>query len=155
MITSKEIFKMNRKKIGQIDLNTGELIEGYIAVLQPKTKNGFERHFTMNQQALDIISENLEGSEIKVLLKLLKYLDYENLIQVQQKEIADELKMQRSNLNRAISRLIEIGVILSGPKIGRTCSYRLNPKFGWKGKATSHRKALEDRMQKARMQVVE
>src|ERR1700733_9275022 len=132
---------MNRKKIGQFDLETGEKIEGYIAVLQPKTKNGFTRHFTMNQEALDILSENLEGSELKVLLKLLKYLDYENLIQVQQKEIAEELKMHRSHLNRAIARLIEIGIVIAGPKIGKSCSYRLNPNFGWKGTAKNHQKA--------------
>jgi predicted transcriptional regulator len=146
---------MSRVKIGQFNLNTGERIDGYIAVLQPKTKNGFKRHFTMNQEALDIISENLEGAELKVLLKLLKYLDYENLIQIQQKEIADELKMNKSNLHRSITTLIKFGVILKGPKIGKSCSYRLNPNFGWKGTAKNHRKALDDRMKKARMHVVE
>jgi predicted transcriptional regulator len=155
MTTNVRKFLMSSKKIGQIDLNTGELIEGYIAVLQPKTKNGFKRHFTMNQEALDIISENLEGSELKVLLKLLKYLDYENLIQIQQKEIATELKMDKSNLHRSIRILVNLGVILKGPKIGKNCSYRLNPKFGWKGTAKNHQKALSDRMKKARMHIVE
>jgi predicted transcriptional regulator len=155
MTTNKGIFLMSRKKIAQFDLDTGEQIEGYIAVLQPRTKNGFERHFTMNQAALDILSENLDGSELKVLLKLLKYLDYENLIQIQQKEIAEELKMDKSNLHRSIRILINFGVILKGPKIGKSCSYRLNPNFGWKGTAKNHQKALKERMQKAQMRVVE
>ncbi len=155
MTTIEGFFKMNRKKIGQFDLNTGEVIEGYIAVLQPRIKSGFTRHFTMNQEALDIIAENFDGAEIRVLLKLLKYLDYENLIQIQQKEIADELKMDKSNLHRAIKTLIDFGVILKGPKIGKSCSYRLNPNFGWKGKAKSHQKALKDRMEKAQMRIVE
>lgn len=144
-----------RKNIGQIDLNTGERIEGYIAVLQPKTKNGFTRHFTMNQEALDILADNLRGSEFRVLMKLLKWLDYENLIQVQQNEIADELKMEKQNVNRSINKLIDVGILLKGPKIGKSCSYRLNPNFGWKGTAKNHRKALDDRMKKARMHVVE
>lgn len=155
MTTIRRILLMSRKKIIQVDSHTGEQIEGYIAVLQPKTKNGFTRHFTMNQEALDIISENFDGAEIRVLLKLLKYLDYENLIQIQQIEIAQELKMDKSNLHRAIKTLIDFGVILKGPKIGRSCSYRLNPNFGWKGKATSHQKALKERMQKAQMRIVE
>ena len=144
-----------RKNIGQFDLNTGERIEGYIAVLQPKTKNGFTRHFTMNQDALDILADNLRGSEFRVLMKLLKWLDYENLIQIQQNEIAEELKMEKQNVNRSINKLIEVGILLKGPKIGKSCSYRLNPNFGWKGKAKNHRRALEERMQKAQMRVVE
>lgn len=146
---------MSRKNIGQFDLDTGERIEGYIAVLQPKTKNGFTRHFTMNQEAIDIITKNLLGSELKVLLQLLKYLDYENLIQIHQKEIAEELEIDKSNLHRSIRSLIKLGVILKGPKIGKSCSYRLNPNFGWKGTAKNHRRALDDRMKKARMHVVE
>ncbi len=144
-----------RKKIGQIDLKTGELLEGYIAVLQPKIKNGFTRHFTMNQDALDILADNLKGSEFRVLMKLLKWLDYENLIQIQQNEIADELKMEKQNVNRSINKLIDVGILLKGPKIGKSCSYRLNPNFGWKGKAKSHQKALKDRMEKAQMRIVE
>ena len=146
---------MSRKNIGQFDLDTGERIEGYIAVLQPKTKNGFTRHFTMNQEAIDIITKNLLGSELKVLLQLLKYLDYENLIQIHQKEIAEDLEIDKSNLHRSIRSLIKLGVILKGPKIGKSCSYRLNPNFGWKGTAKNHRRALDDRMKKARMHVVE
>lgn len=144
-----------RKNIGQIDLNTGERIEGYIAVLQPKTKNGFERHFTMNQDALDILADNLKGSEFRVLMKLLKWLDYENLIQIQQIEIANELKMEKQNVNRAINKLIDVGIVLKGPRIGKSCSYRLNPNFGWKGTAKNHRKALRERMEKAQMRVVD
>lgn len=144
-----------RKNIGQIDLNTGERIEGYIAVLQPKTKNGFERHFTMNQDALDILADNLKGSEFRVLMKLLKWLDYENLIQIQQIEIANELKMEKQNVNRAINKLIDVGIVLKGPRIGKSCSYRLNPNFGWKGTAKNHRIALKERMQKAQMRVVD
>jgi len=144
-----------RAKIGQFDLTTGEVIEGYIAVLQPKTKNGFERHFTMNQDALDILADNLRGSEFRVLMKLLKRLDYENLIQVPQNEIAEELKMEKQNIHRAINKLIEIEILLKGPKIGKTCSYQLNPSFGWKGKAKNHKRALEERMQKAGIRIVE
>jgi len=144
-----------RKNIGQFDLNTGERIEGYIAVLQPKTKNGFTRHFTMNQDALDILADNLRGSEFRVLMKLLKWLDYENLIQIQQIEIAQELKMEKQHVNRSINKLIEVGILLKGPKIGKSCSYRLNPNFGWKGTAKNHQKALKERMQKAQMHVVE
>ena len=40
--------------------------------------------------------------------------------------------MNRHNVNRSIKKLIELGVILGGVKIGISRSYRLNPNFGWK-----------------------
>ena len=47
--------------------------------------------------------------------------------------------MNRHNVNRSIKKLIELGVILEGVKIGISRSYRLNPNFGWKGSAKGHR----------------
>ena len=40
--------------------------------------------------------------------------------------------MNRHNVNRSIKKLIELGVVLEGVRIGISCSYRLNPNFGWK-----------------------
>ena len=54
-------------------------------------------------------------------------LDYENLIQVNQAEVAEQVGMNRHNVNRSIKKLIELGVVLEGVKIGVSRSYRLNP----------------------------
>ena len=59
-------------------------------------------------------------------------LDYENLIQVNQAEVAEQVGMNRHHVNRSIKKLIELGVVLEGVKIGISRSYRLNPNFGWK-----------------------
>ena len=64
--------------------------------------------------------------DTRVLFSLLEVLDYENLIQVNQAEIARDLGMQRQNVQRSIKRLMELGVILEGVKIGVSRSYRLN-----------------------------
>ena len=54
-------------------------------------------------------------------------LDYENLIQVNQAEVAEQVGMNRHNVNRSIKKLIELGVVLGGVKIGVSrSSYRLN-----------------------------
>lgn len=84
----------------------------------------------MKQEALDILAANLKGSDFRVLMKLLKQLDYKSLTQIQQKEIAEELEMKKQNVNRAINRLIKVGILFKGPRIGKSCSYRLNPHFG-------------------------
>ena len=49
-------------------------------------------------------------------------------------------------VNRSIKKLIELGVILEGVKIGISRSYRLNPNFGWKGSAKGHREALHEHL---------
>ena len=63
-----------------------------------------------------------------------------------QAEIARDLGMQRQNVQRSIKRLMELGVILEGVKIGVSRSYRLNPSFGWKGSAKGHRRFLHEHL---------
>jgi hypothetical protein len=41
--------------------------------------------------------------------------------------------MQKTNVSRAIKLLVEKQILLEGPKLGRTHTYRLNSAFGWKG----------------------
>ena len=52
--------------------------------------------------------------------------------------------MQRSNVSRALSRLIGLGIVSKGPTSGRVATYQLNPSIGWKGTAKNHFKALQD-----------
>ncbi|EAN8608591.1 hypothetical protein EPF86_22460 [Salmonella enterica] len=132
------------RRVTQIDLDTGEDLGGFVAVIRPKQKSAFQRHFTMNQGALKLLAKTLTGEQFKVLMMLLAELDYENFIQVAQADIADALEMQKTNVSRAIKGLIELSVIIEGPKIGRSRSYRLNPQFGWKGTVSNHKKALRN-----------
>ncbi|EFU2277110.1 helix-turn-helix domain-containing protein [Salmonella enterica] len=132
------------RKVTQVDLETGEDLGGFVAVIRPKQKSSFERHFTMNQAALKIIATELNHEQTKVLMMLLADLDYENYIQVAQIDIAESLGMKKSNVSKAVKNLIEFGIILEGPKIGRSKTYRLNPQFGWKGTVSNHKKALRN-----------
>ena len=128
----------------QVNEDTGEVIDGFVAVVKPKQRSSFERHFTMNQAALEIIATELSHEQTKVLMILLSDLDYENYIQVAQIDIAQKLKMQKTNVSRAMKNLMMMEIILEGPKIGRSKTYRLNPQFGWKGTVTNHKKALRN-----------
>lgn len=141
-----------QKRYGQFDPETGEILEGFVAYVVPKRINGFDkRWFAMAQDALDILGQFTNDPRMKVFFALLKRLDYENLITANQAEIARELDMQRANVNRAIRQLVKIEAILEGPKVGTSRTYRLNPKFGWKGSAKNHINAL-DAERKARME---
>lgn len=144
------------RRVEQVDPETGEVLGGFVAVVQPKRKNGFgDGWFAMSQNALKAIREaGLTGRDYDVLFALLGVLDYENLIQVSQVDLAKELEMQKTHLSRSIKRLLEVGVLLEGPKIGRSKTFRLNPSFGWKGSAKGHTNALKDRMKAAGMKLV-
>ncbi|MCD9496791.1 hypothetical protein GLP14_18385 [Photobacterium carnosum] len=128
----------------QINESTGEEVGGFVAVIRPKQKSSFNRHFTMNQSALLKMAQTLSHEQIKVLFVLFAHLDYENYIQVPQVEIAEQLGMMKQNVNRAMKGLIDFGIIIDGPKIGRSKSYRLNPNYGWKGTVKNHDKALKN-----------
>ena len=137
-------------KITQIDSDTGEVVGEYVAVIQPKRKNAFQigGWFAMSQsEPLDILMRaDLQGRDYQVFFALMQQLDYENLIQVSQTDIAKKLNMRLPHVNRSVKALIDLGIILEGPRIGRSRSFRLNPHFGWKGSAKGHHKALRDRM---------
>ncbi|EMC5760636.1 hypothetical protein VJT90_004558 [Salmonella enterica subsp. enterica serovar Enteritidis] len=144
---------MAQRRLGQIDMSTGEVLEdGFVAYIAPKRKNGFgTRWMAMAQEALDLLANaGLDGQDYRVLMKLLAKLDFENLLVLNQAEVARELKMHRQHVQRSVKRLIGMGVLLEGPRIGVSRSYRLNPQFGWKGSARNHVIAL-DQERKRRM----
>ena len=89
----------------------------------------------------DACSKQFNRQRHEGYVAMLARLDYENLIQVNQAEVSEQVGMNRHNVNRSIKKLIELGVILEGVKIGISRSYRLNPNFGWKGSAKGHREA--------------
>ena len=134
------------KRLQQIDSETGEIIDGFVAYVVPKRKNGFGQGWlAMAQNGAEILAQsNLSGNDFKVLMKLLSVLDYENLIQVSQADVARELNMHRQHVQRSIKLLIDFGIVLEGVRIGISRSYRLNPNFGWKGSAKGHREALHE-----------
>lgn len=131
------------QRITQIN-DHGEIVGGFVAVIRPKQKSAFQRHFTMNQDALRILAKELTGEQFKVLMLMLADLDYENFIQIAQADIAETLEMQKTHVSRAVRALLEVGVIFEGPKVGRSKTYRLNEQFGWKGTVSKHKQALKN-----------
>lgn len=78
--------------------------------------------------------KEIRGRTRSVLDYLMGKIGFENYICIQQKEICEALEMDKSNVSNAIKLLLNRGIILPGPKLGRTSSYRLNSNYGWKGK---------------------
>ena len=126
-----------RRKLSLLDENTGELINVPIYLNSPQKRPTIygDRWFQMAQDPLLALARDRElwGLTTTVLLYLCGRLDFENYVHVPQQEIADYLGTSRPEVTKAITKLIEKGVLIRGPKLGRSSSYRLNPAYGWKG----------------------
>ncbi|MCY0900493.1 MAG: hypothetical protein OWU33_16505 [Firmicutes bacterium] len=117
-----------------IDMETGELIEGVPIYIAPKIKlkegwfMGFQDAFVVLAKDREITMESR-----RVLDYLMGNLGFENYIALPQRQIAEDLSMQKSHVSEAIKLLLTKGIIIEGPKLGRTHTYRLSSTFGWKG----------------------
>lgn len=132
-----------RKQIENVDMDTGEIVRGCM-VFVPERPRITERWFMAFQDAFEEIArdEDLKGETFRVLMYMFSKLDFENFIQLTQKDIADSLRMRKQNVSRAISLLSAKKVVLEGPKVGRSRCYRLNANYGWKGKVKTLRQHL-------------
>lgn len=126
---------MRDKIIRQVDMKTGEVMDGCLVYLpyRPKIRGGW---FMAFQDAFIEIAKDREitGEVRRVLDYFFGKLDFENYIHLAQAEIADALGLQKTNVSRAVKILCGKRIILKGPKTGRIATYRLNEHYGWKGK---------------------
>ncbi len=132
------------RKISSIDTETGVILDYALVAVKQKIPNGFYGGWVAMAQnpLLKMANEIKRLDDFRVRDALLARLDFENYIHVVQSDIAKDLGMRREHVNHSIKRLIALGVLLEGPKIGRSKTYRLNPNYGWRGSAKSHHKAL-------------
>lgn len=136
-------------RIIQSDAETGEVLgNAVVGVIYRREQNCFGKGWmAMAQDALMTLATADIGDQARrVLLMALARVDFENYILLNQTEIAQKLGMKAPNVSEAIKKLVALGVLLKGPKAGRSTTYRLNPNLGWKGKAENHRKALDEAM---------
>jgi len=68
---------------------------------------------------------------------------------INQSELAKSMGMRQPHVSRAIKRLLEMEILLEGPKAGPLRTYRLNPNFGWKGSAKNHQNVVKLDQKKA------
>lgn len=124
-----------RQNVAMVDQDTGELLPGGVLVYvqhRAKIKEGWFMGFQAGFLEL-AKDEQLRGQPLVVLLALFAKLDFENFIAVSQADLARELNLGRNRVSEAMSRLKARGVILAGPKVGTSQTYRLNPGYAWKG----------------------
>lgn len=90
---------------------------------------------------------------LRVFLALAGTLDFENWINLPQKEMAERIDMDPTNFSRGLARLVQEGVVLKGPKVGNRRTFRMDPAYAWKGTASNHRAELNARVKAAGLTV--
>lgn len=138
---------MLRRRLGTVDLDTGELVEG-VSVISVQQRSKFKEAFMLVfQKGLErlALDKQLRGESLRVLFALMSKLDYENFIHVSQQEIADLIDVKRSAAARGIAQLLARGVLIAGPKVGNMSTYRLSDTLGWKGRVASLQDARHKR----------
>ena len=146
---------MAEKRIQSVDADTGEALDYALVAIAKKQPCAFgQRWVQMSQDAMQMLAEIKSLDQMRVLMTLMSRLDFENLIAIDQTQVAKTLGMHKQHVNRAIAALIEKEILLKGPKIGTARTYRLNPSYGWKGRAKGHREALRERMEAKGLSVV-
>ena len=132
---------------GQIQVeydDNGEITRRYAVFELPDKSRIQGGWFMAMQDGFEwLAKQDFTGETWRVLACVMAKLDFENYILIKQADVAIALRMPKQNVSRAMSVLLEKGVIHSGPKVGQVKTYRLDPSFGFKGRAKNMGKLLE------------
>ena len=135
-----------RMDLATVDLNTGDVKDGVFVYCPKKQHSLFSREgfVMMSQLRSDMLANSDLGLvDFRVLMKLIAILDMDNLIAINQTELANEMGLKRPNFSRSIKKLLSEEILIEGAKFGQYKSYRLNAYYGWKGSIENHANALE------------
>lgn len=84
----------------------------------------------MEQAENDLLTK----TEYRVRDWLLGTIGIGNFCYVNQSEMARKLNIERATASRAIKRLIELDILIPGPKSGKNNTYQISPAFCFFGK---------------------
>jgi len=143
-------------KITYYDQDTGEILaetdpEELVKKLEWKEKR--KRSKAINefyggkvmifQDILKKAVKDLTEGELRVLNYMLGIMDFENWINIPQKQIAKEVGIHPVTISKITKRLAEKGYIEIYKK-GRENYYRIRPEVAWKGTEREHLKILRN-----------
>jgi DNA-binding MarR family transcriptional regulator len=140
---------MNLTDLEVIDKKTGEKIEGRLFFIPPKQKCG--KFLMLFQEHLDEIAKNptIKGTDLRLLLLLMKHTTFENNITTTAALLAADLKTTRSNIYASLTRLKNAGIIEKHPTFR---AWRFTFTTLWKGKVKTLNAARTERLRNRKEQ---
>ena len=131
-----------QSKFAMVNKITGEEVEGGVPVfVAGKVRwNNNGGYFVGFQEAFGMIAQDktMTGETLRIWMHLLSRLGFENFIVIKRKDISDELGIKGPHISRAISKLVEKGLLVRGPKVGHSYAYRLDMNVARRGGPKSY-----------------
>lgn len=118
-----------RNTIGKKDGSKDEIDVLIIANKRTKRRNF---NLMYNESLTEIAKRKLSGLELSVLLTMVAQMNFDNVCEMSQKEIAEELDTARDVISRAVKRLESFEYIALAKKIGVVKYYQVSPYVGTK-----------------------
>lgn len=126
---------------------TGEVVE--LADEEAKRQRWPDDHVRVFQERIIAIATEgtLRREEWRVLGYLFGVLQWDNWLVVPQVHIADTLRMQASNVSRAIRELLRRNILVQAHPPAPRTAYRLNAEVAYKGQFTGWYKRRREETQ--------
>lgn len=112
-----------------------------------------ETGMSMQEQAK--MERPLTQTEYRVRDWIIGEIGFGNYVYLNQAEIGRQLRITRSHISEAIKRLLELEILLGGPKNGRSNTYMVNPAFCFSGSLNKGIKAKKEYMEIKRAKVLQ
>ena len=124
-------------------------IQAYFTPPQKKSYNAqwlllWQDETGMSMQEQAKMERPLTQTEYRVRDWIIGEIGIGNYVYINQSEVGRELKITRSHVSEAIKRLIELEILLQGPKSGRSNTYMVNPAFCFSGRLSNGIKARKE-----------
>lgn len=152
---NEKVIPLPRERECTVLLGEDGEVTGY---LNKPRKNKLGGHWvaTFQDGLAWMARQEMTGEQWRVFAYLVSRLDFDNYLKVPQKDIAEELKMQKSHVSRAIKGLVELDIITVGPMAGHSKTYRLNPRIAHRGAKNYKETIIQyDALRKERMADIE
>lgn len=134
-----------RQRRALLNEETGEIEQRLVLYLPEKISLGGD-WFMCFQSGLSglLQNANVPREAFRVMGVMLDHVDFENQIDISQKEIGDLLSIKPTQVSRSIRVLMQEGYLIRGKRFGNAYRYLLSPTFGWKGKAKKYHEFIKE-----------
>lgn len=112
-----------------------------------------ETGMSMQEQAE--MEQPLTQTEYRVRDWLIGEIGIGNYVFVNQAEVGRKLRIARSHVSVAIKRLLKLGILLQGPKSGRSNTYMVNPAFCFSGSLSNGLKERNKAISEGRAKILD
>jgi hypothetical protein len=121
----------------QINVPDGCMAKTVVTPIKMLTDKPHVRVFSEGLGRLAVDRE-LTLTDKNVLLFLISIMEYENLLNVTQRELSEGLGIVQQEVSKSIKKLIKGGYLRIVDKNGRQNVYQLNPHIGFKSRAKNY-----------------